>query len=171
MELVKEFNSDKYPDLKFVCLETLPLPDADISWHSNVKWRTPQQSRGVKLKGGNYKKHLCHSSFITWSFSQTSLVTSWLAELTFWRIDILLKYFAPAARSDPTATFNLARVLAEEQPFMSHTRLNPAQWLLWVSKAVLRSSSISILWSDRHFPQWVLATEKFCWGKKKKNNQ
>lgn len=27
MELVKEFNSDKDPDLKFVCLETLPLPD------------------------------------------------------------------------------------------------------------------------------------------------
>lgn len=27
MKLVKEFNSDKYPDLKFVCLEILPVSD------------------------------------------------------------------------------------------------------------------------------------------------
>lgn len=51
---------------------------------------------------------------------------------------------------------------------MSHTRLNPVHWLLWVSKTALRSPSISILWSDRHLLQWVFATENFCWEKKNK---
>lgn len=113
------------------------------------------------LKGGITRSIYIGAVLLLGAFPKQA----WLAELTFWRIDILLKYFAPAARSDPTVTFNLPRVLAEEPPFMSHTRLNPVQWLLWVSKAALRSPSISMLWSDRHFPQWVFATENFCWEK------
>lgn len=154
-----------------LCVWRLYLYLMNRSRHQLAQWCKVQNTT-AKLWCETFrernKKHLDNSSFITWSFSQTSLVTSWLAELTFWRIDILLKYFAPAARSDPTVTFNLPRVLAEEQPFMSHTRLNPVQWLLWVSKAVLRSPSVSMLWSDRHLPQWVFATENFCWEKNPK---